>query len=243
MIGRDGGIYDDKVILFGGGFLLSGYNDDFLWVNSVASFSRIQDYLPGSVGSYRFDPKNIIYVIKSDDPPFSESWQNYRYAVMIGAPFYDGDFDNIYDPVDKNNNGMWDEDEDAPEILGDVSTWCVFNDGVNPVLRTFNDVYPLGIEIQQTAFSFNLNENNLPDEKIYVRYRIINRGTINEVLDSVIFSFYLDPDIGDYYRDLIACDTLLNLGYAYSLGDTIFGINPPASGIALVQGPPVYVPR
>ena len=99
----------------------------------------------------------------------------------------------------------------------------------------------MGIEIQQTVFSFNLNENNLPDEKIYVRYRIINRGNVNSVLDSVIFSFYLDPDIGDYSNDLIACDTLLNLGYAYSYGDSEFGINPPATGIALVQGPPVYI--
>ena len=187
--------------------------------------------------------KILLYVIKSDDPPFGESWQNYKYAVMIGAPFYDGDFDSKYIPVDKNNNGMWDEDEDAPEMLGDVTTWCVFNDGVDPALRGLNDVYPLGIEIQQTVFSFNLNENNLPDEKIYVRYRIINRGTVNEVLDSVIFSFYLDPDIGYYLNDLIACDTLLNLGYAYSYGDSEFGINPPSSGIALVQGPPVYVPN
>jgi hypothetical protein len=238
--GIDMGRYDESLILFSGGFVLSGYDDDFLWVNGVFSASRFQDYLPGYVGSNRYDPKNNIYVINSEDLPFSESWQNYRYAVMIGAPFYDGDFDGEYIPVDKNNNGIWDEDEDAPEMLGDITAWCVFNDGVDPALRRLNDVYPLGIEIHQTVFSFNLNENNLPDEKIYVRYRIINRGTISSILDSVIFSFYIDPDIGEYYNDLSGCDTLINLGYSYSRGDTIFGINPPATGVALLQGPPVY---
>ena len=240
--GQRNGRYDDNTILFSGGFLLSGYDNDFLWANLVYSASRAQDYLPGPVGSVPEDPKNNIYIVKASDPPFSQSWQDYRYAAMIGAPFYDGDFDGIYNPIDKNGNGIWDEDEDAPEILGDITAWCVFNDGVDPALRRLNDVYPLGIEIQQTVFSFNLNENNLPDEKIYVRYRIINRGTINEILDSVIFTFWLDPDIGDYMNDLVGCDTLINLGYAYSNIDPAFGVNPPATGLALIQGPPVYKP-
>lgn len=237
-----GGKYDEGHILFSGGFFLSGYSNDFLWVNGVFRPSLIQDYNPGKVGSYPQDPKNIIYVIRSDDPPFGESWQNYRYAVMNGAPFYDGDFDGIYDPVDKNNNGIWDEDEDAPEMLGDITTWCVYNDSKQKFERRLNDVYPLGIEIQQTAFSFYFDENNLPDEKIYFRYRIINRGNESTVLDSVIFSFSLDHDIGDHNNDLVACDTLLNVGYAYSREDAIYGINPPAAGVTLVQGPPVYIP-
>ena len=39
--GIDMGRYDDKVVLFSGGFILSGYDNDFLWVNSVFSASRI----------------------------------------------------------------------------------------------------------------------------------------------------------------------------------------------------------
>ena len=237
-----GGKYDEGQILFSGGFFLSGYSNDFLWVNGIFPASLIHDYNPGKVDSNNQAPINNIYLIKSDDPPFSESWQNYRYAVMDGAPFYDGDFDGIYDPVDKNNNGIWDEDEDAPEMLGDITTWCVYNDSKHKFERRFNDVYPLGIEIQQTAFSFYFNEFSLPDEKIYFRYRIINRGIESSVLDSVIFSFSLDHNIGDHNNDLLACDTLLNVGYAYSTENAIYGINPPAAGVTLVQGPPVYIP-
>ncbi len=131
----DYGTYDEKLILFSGGFALSGYDKDFLWANAVLSSVRIQDYKAGFVGSYDSDPKNSIYIIKLSDPAFGESWQNYNYAVMIGAPFYDGDFDGNYIPIDKNNNGIWDEDEDAPEMLGDVTAWCVFNDGVDTRLR------------------------------------------------------------------------------------------------------------
>lgn len=236
------GNFDNGRVLFAGGFLLSGFENGNLFSNAVISTSRINDYYPGIVGGSKEDPKNQIYIIRKDDPPFGESWQLYRYATLLNAPFYDGDFDGVYNPVDKNYNGLWDENEDAPEILGDVTTWCVFNDAVPSYLRRYGS-NPVGIEIQQSVFSFDKNENNQPDEKIYVRYRIINRGTLSEILDSVIFSFYIDPDIGaEYFNDYMATDTTLNLVYSYSGSETDFGINPPASGVAILQGPPVFIP-
>ncbi|MDP2362861.1 MAG: hypothetical protein Q8M94_03725, partial [Ignavibacteria bacterium] len=76
---------------------------------------------------------------------------------MIGADFYDGHMDGIYDPVDLNGNGIWDLNEDRPDILGDVTAWCVYNDGVPKELRRFNTIDPLGIEIHQTAFAWGEN--------------------------------------------------------------------------------------
>jgi hypothetical protein len=234
--------FDDGRVLFSGGFLLSGYENQNLFTNAVFSASRINDYYPGIVGGSKEDPKNQIYIVRKDDAPFGDSWQLYKYATLLNAPFYDGDFDGVYNPVDKNNNGVWDEDEDAPEILGDITTWCVFNDAVPSHLRRFG-MNPMGIEIQQSVFSFDKNENNQPDEKIYVRYRIINRGSVSEILDSVIFSFFIDPDIGtEYINDYMATDTTLNLVYSYSGSETNFGNNPPASGVAILQGPPVFIP-
>ncbi len=235
------GHFDGEMILFSGGFLLTGYDNGSIFESVVFTSNRLGDYLPGIAGGSSEDPKNQIYIIKANDPPFGESWQLYRYATLLNAPFYDGDFDGIYNPVDKNKNGVWDEDEDAPEILGDVTAWCVFNDAVPSYLRR-TLMKPMGIEIQQSIFSFDKNENNQPDEKIYIRYRIINRGTVNEVLDSVLFSFFVDNDIGDYENDYLATDTTLNLVYAYSRHESNYGINPPASGIALLQGPPVFIP-
>lgn len=234
--------FDDGRVLFSGGFLLSGFENQNLFTNAVFSASRINDYFPGIVGGSKEDPKNQIYIVRKDDAPFGDSWQLYKYATLLNAPFYDGDFDGVYNPVDKNNNGVWDEDEDAPEILGDITTWCVFNDAVPSHLRRY-ETNPVGIEIQQSVFSFDKNENNQPDEKIYVRYRIINRGTVSDILDSVIFSFFIDPDIGtESINDYMATDTTLNLVYSYSGSETDFGNNPPASGVALLQGPPVFIP-
>jgi hypothetical protein len=236
------GKFDNSLVLYSGGFLLSGLENGNLFTNAVFSASRIYDFYPGIVGGSKEDPKNQIYIIRKDDPPFSDSWRLYKYATLLNAPFYDGDFDGLYNPIDKNNNGIWDENEDAPEMLGDVTTWCVFNDAVPLSLRRFTS-NPLGIEIQQSIFSFDRNELNQSDQKFYIRYRITNRGTVREVLDSVLFSFFADVDVGfNPNNDYLATDTTLNLVYSYSGSETDFGSNPPASGVAILQGPPVFIP-
>src|SRR5690606_15147171 len=120
------GKYNDIGFLFSGGFFLSGYAGDSLWASGVASASLVLDYQPGPVGSDPSAPENVIYVVAADDPPFGPSWQNWIQAVELGADFYDGDGDGIYNPVDKNLNGVWDPDEDKPDIIGDFTAWCVF---------------------------------------------------------------------------------------------------------------------
>ena len=233
-----GGRLDDKIFLFSGGFMLSGYNGSFLWANGVATASRIHDYQAGVVGSNPADPKNKLYVVKKTDIPFGTSWQNWRDAVSLGAYFYDGDNDGIYNPVDKNGNGLWDPDEDMPDILGDETIWCVYNDGVPANQRRFSDVPPQGIEIRQTVFASNKPQL---DNTIFIRYSILNKGTVTNVLDSVYFSVWTDPDIGDYTNDLSGSDTLLYSGYTYNNGsDYDYGSNPPAFFTTLLQGPWIY---
>ena len=36
---------------------------------------------------------------------------------------------DIYDPIDLNGNNQWDPNEDKPDIIGDKTAWCVYNDG------------------------------------------------------------------------------------------------------------------
>ena len=131
------GKYDGGGILFSAGFYLSGYVNGNLFANGVASSSLVEDYQPGKVSSSPDDPNNIIYVIRKSDPPFSYSWRKWKEAVMLGADFYDGDKDGIYNPVDKNWNGTWDTFEDMPLLLGDEIVWCVYNDGVPANERRF----------------------------------------------------------------------------------------------------------
>ncbi|NUN09302.1 MAG: T9SS type A sorting domain-containing protein [Ignavibacteriaceae bacterium] len=235
-----GGKYDNSVFLFSSGFFLSGLAGINDWANGVMSASRIQDYSTGPVREY--PGFNSIFIVKASDAPFSKSWQDWRYAVADGASFYDGNGDAIYNPVDLNNNSVWDTNEDRPDLIGDFTAWCVFNDGIPSGLRRFSNVDPMGIEIQQTIFGWSAPGTPLSNS-MFVRYSLINKSGSYEKFDSVYFSFASDPDLGDYADDLVGSDSLLNLGYVYNSGpDDVFGNNCPAFGIAVLQGPPAYIP-
>ncbi|GMU95273.1 T9SS type A sorting domain-containing protein [Ignavibacterium album] len=239
------GLFDEKSFLFSGGFFMAGKNQNNWWANGVASALRIADYLPGLPG-YPNDPRNIIYLVKASDPPFGESWQNWSNAVLLGADFYDGNNDGIYSPVDLNQNGQWDTNEDKPDLLGDITLWCTYNDSKPSMLRRFDNVEPQGIIIQQTIFGIKPASSHPADNMFFVRYRIINNNSVSSQFDSVYFGIWMDPDIGQplgYLDDLAASDTLLKSGYAYNDGDdSDWGINPPAVATTLLQGPVVYIP-
>ncbi len=234
-----GGRFEDIVFLFSGGFFLSGVTNGTMWGNGVQSASRINDYQPGKVGSHPGLPENSIYVLNNSDQHFGESWQKWRDAVDLGADFYDGDGDGIYNPVDKNGNGIWDPDEDRPDLIGNVTAWSVINDGVLADQRRF-DVDPQGVEIHQTFFAFGNTEYSLVNT-FFIRYRIFNKS--GNDWDSLYFAIAVDPDLGNYTDDLTGCDSLSNSGFFYNDGpDAIFGTDPPAFFTTLLQGPKVYIP-
>lgn len=236
-----GGFYDGKLILFSAGFVLSGYTDDLLWANGVFSASRVQDYQPGPVGSDKDDARHKIYVLRSTDFPFGDTWQAWKDAVTLGADFYDGDGDGIYNPVDRNGDGKWNADEDRPDLIGDITAWCVYNDGVPRALRRLTDVEPQGIEIHQTVFGFASRENI--GNMLFVRYRLVNKGTKADRLDSVYFSVITDSDLGDYYDDLTGCDSTVDAGYVYNkTPDAVYGLNAPVFLTNYLQGPAAYIP-
>ncbi len=242
--GGAGGKYNNIVFLFSGGFYLSGYTGNTLWANGVSSSSLVRDYQPGIVGSDPNLPQNKIYVVSADDPPFGELWQNWSNAVALGADFYDGDGDGIYNPVYLNINGIWDPNEDKPDILGDITAWCVYNDGVPASLRRWQSE-PKGIEIQQTVFAYKDSHPLFSNTQntIFVRYRIFNKGTVSQKLDSVFFSYYDDYDIGDYSDDHTGCDTLLYGGFVYNDGtEQLYGTNPPAAFTHFNQFPHIFIP-
>lgn len=227
-----GGKFDESVFLFSSGFFLSGFENGKAFSNTVSEASI--DYQPGKVGSNPLDSLNNIYVVKNIDPPFSTSWQKWKDAVSLGADFYDGDADGIYNPKDKNFNGTWDLNEDMPPLIGDEIAWCIYNDGVPASLRRYG-VEPIGIEIQQTLFaSNNLDLKNV----IFIKYKITNTGLVDDVLDSVFFSSWDDTDIGEPINDLGGCDTMLNSVFTYNFNDdSFYGTNPPAVFTTVLQGP------
>ncbi|MCB9208054.1 MAG: exo-alpha-sialidase [Ignavibacteriales bacterium] len=136
----DGGKFDESTFLFSGGFVLSGLNNGDIWANGMTSASRMEDYIPGKIGLENEQYDKVIYVVKSFDKPFGDSWHYWINAVKAGAEFYDGDGNGLYEPIDLNNNGIWDTNEDKPLIMGDLTAWCVYNDGVPAPLRKYNDI-------------------------------------------------------------------------------------------------------
>ncbi len=175
VIGGTGGKFAGHVFLFSGGFQLAGYANDTLWANGVASASLMKDYLPGTINNDPSDPKNIIYVVKKTDSDFGQSWQSWIDAVSLGADFYDGNNDGVYNPTDLNGNNIWDTSEDKPALIGDEMTWCVYNDEVPADDRRFTTVTPKGIEIQQTVAAYASVQAPLGNT-IFIRYRLINTG-------------------------------------------------------------------
>ncbi len=245
-LGGEGGV----VFLFSSGFYFSGYTDknsdgqlqnNEMWGNGVLSASRIEDYQPGPVGSNRGDAKNLVYSVRAQDQPFGTSWQEWTDAVSIGADFYDGDGDGVYNPVDKNGNNKWDVNEDRPDLIGDVTAWTVYNDGVATALRRFT-VEPQGVEIHQTTFGFQVTTGAVSN-MMFVRYRLHNTGTVADTFYNCYFSAAADPDLGDANDDLVGCDIGLSAGYVYAGGpDSEFGSNPPSFLMDFFQGPVVYIP-
>ena len=209
--------------LFQGGIAVSGIVNGQLRVSWMAKSSLIDEFQPGPWGSDPNDPENIFYTVTSNDDFGSQAYIDWANAVMLGADFYDLNGDGFYDP-----------NVDRPVIIGDKTVWCIYNDGVNMTDRELGTP-PLGITVQQ--YSWGFDSQKAPDGDIlYFKYRIINSGV--EDVDSVYFSVWEDPDIGNYSDDLIGCDTTLYLGYVYNDGDdNVYGPNPPAFGIDLLQTP------
>jgi len=73
---------------------------------------------------------------------------------------------------------------------------------------------------------------------IFIRYSILNTGTVAEVMDSVYFGIWDDGDLGDATNDVVGCDTLCNSAFYYETEpDYQYGENPPAFFSTFLQGP------
>ena len=244
LLDGQGGLYNNIEFLYSGGFWLSGYNGDSLWANAQATASQMENYIPGKVGSDPNDPLNKVYVVDKDDPPFGTSWQEWIDAVQLGADFYDGDNDGVYNPIDLNVNNIWDPNEDRPDIIGDRIAWCVYND----VNTSTNNTKPFGnhtqgIEIQQSVFGYRTESSTQLNDVIFIRYKIINSGLQNAVLDSVYFTAWADADLGiESADDLVGCDTMINSGYVYNSQLDPYYNQDPTYFINLLQGAPNYIP-
>ncbi len=139
------------------------------------------------------------------------------------APFIDVNHNNKYEPFLG----------DYPFIKGDICTFTIMNDDIT---HTESNGLPLRFQLQRMAYEFETN--NAVNNTLFVDYSIINKSGIK--YDSVIFSSWVDFDLGNYADDYIGTDTLRNMIYAFN-GDSIddgikgYGSTPPAQACVFIN--------
>lgn len=193
---------------------------------AIAEYSS--EYIPGPIalGVDINDPRWKVYKISTGD----NALNNPDYAnwpVEDGAPW-----------TDVNSNGIWESGIDIPELKGNQTVWCVFNDDDPNFIHRINP-QPLGVEVQLTGFAYN--QAGVLGNTIFYKWKIINKGGKN--INNAYVTVWSDDDLGNSTNDLTGCDTTLGLGYTYNNGsDAIYGSVPPAVGFDFFQGPIVPSP-
>lgn len=163
-----------------------------------------------------------------------------------GAPYNERNGIPGYQP---DSTGLGNAGKDEPGLgNADQVIWFVGND-LNPaVTRRLFGSPPIGLEMQVTLWAYN----HIPglENTVFERYRLIYKGTSTSPptsrIDSMYFSKWVDPDIGDFSDDLAGSSPDRNLGYAYNSGPVDnqyirYSLPPPAAGYVLLEGP--RVPR
>ncbi|RCK77476.1 MAG: putative lipoprotein [Ignavibacteriae bacterium] len=193
---------------------------------AVAEYSY--EYIAGPIGvgiNPADDRWKMYKISRGDNAENNPDYANW--PVEDGAPW-----------VDVNGNGVWDPGIDTPELLGDQTVWCVFNDN-DPAVHTNMLTPPLGIEVQLTAFAYA--RSDALGNTIFYKWKIINKG--GKTLKDAYITIWTDIDLGDSGDDYDGCDTTLGLGYTYNYDavDGVYGV-PPATGFDFFQGPIVPSP-
>lgn len=201
-------------------------------------------------------PKNRVYRVRPDIPPgnttadvsaelgdidgtaqqiydqYHKDWLEWPW--QDGAPFTYGT-----DPITKKQRqapSPYDPALDIPGVNGaDQTVWYVANDMFYPAWIWGGS---MGMEMHQTFWTYS--RTGALGSIIFRRSILINKGT--QVLDSLYFGLFVDPDIGDATDDLVGCDTTRSLSFAYNARDVDAGyapLPPPAVGFDLFQGPVV----
>jgi len=204
----------DKTVVYSSGLVMGGKIDNQIRT-AVALYDT--EFVPGNM-------------IGNDPAPDNESFKVYKIDASSGPgdPDYDNWPSSMGAPVDEMGN---------PLLIGDQTLWAVYNDaGEHDYFGYGGGTDPLGIEVQQTVWASNdAGEENV----VYLQYKLYNRGS--NAIDSFYFGFTADPDIGFAGNDLVGCDSLDNIFYAYNgnSSDAVYGSVPPAWGGKVVYGPVV----
>jgi hypothetical protein len=189
------------------------------------------EYSPGycvNGNFFRNDYFKIYKVSKSDNALSSWDWLHWGEMVPFGAPFIDVNLNGIYEPA-IDTPGVKNAKETIFYCMTDADFWYH-----NSAEGFGGGTQPLGAEVHMTAWAYD--SPGLKDVQ-FISFDIINKST--NVWNAVKTAIISDPDLGFAVDDYIGCDTTLKLGFCYNADnyDDVYGINPPAVGIAILRSP------
>jgi hypothetical protein len=149
-----------------------------------------------------------------------------EWPAEAGAPFFDVDGDGAYSL----------EAGDRPKVWGHQTAWWVMNDAAGPHMTTLSE--PIGLAVRATAFAA-ATTGPLAYTTFY-RYELEYRG--EAPIDSTYFTFWCDPDLGNFNDDYIGSDTTRHLTFVYNADDEDetsagYGAAPPAQGVRYLETP------
>lgn len=204
----------------------------------AARIYRIRrDYQTVSDEELRFDAAEQFYngdisqVTQGDidgiRAQYATDWS--EWPVDWGAPFYDRNGNGLYEPAQGETPGLANADQAA---------WFVCNDLNEGAVASLFGSPSIGLELQVTVWGYNLPNSPLR-QAVFKRYRLLNKSGF--AIDSMFIGQWSDLDIGGYTDDFAGCDTLLDLGYAYSAYPIDydfdqFDLPPSAAGYILLRG-------
>ena len=163
---------------------------------------------------------------------YALDWQ--EWPTDRGAPYYDNNFNGIYEPLLGEEPGL----QNADQVI-----WLVCNDLDPSQTHFLNGSPPIGLELQVTVWGYKVG--GALGQTIFRRYRLINKSGV--AIDSMFVTQFSDVDLGSFGDDLCGCDSVMNQAYAYNGYPSDqwfipFNLPPPAIGYCLLQGPVVPSP-
>lgn len=128
------------------------------------------------------------------------------------APFYDRNYDGIYDP----------KDGDFPLagsqlIIPEKIFWTVFNGAGGNETHQASGGDKFKVEVQLTGWGIECEDNPWVEDILFTEYKIINRDFVD--YDSLFASVWVDFDLGCNEDDFVGSNVASNSFYAYNADD------------------------
>ncbi len=192
-----------------------------LWLSGVVgpdTLMAIANY------AYEYAPGYI----DSNGDPHGENDSAYRIYKIVKGDTASSDYNGW--PVEQ---GAYLDSNNKPFLPGMQTLFHCMSDGY----PYHNFTEPMKAQVQVTSWCYNSAADPVISNTVFSEYKIINKNSLQ--WHNAVISVWSDQCSIEFVS--IACDTNLNLGYAYCQPNSYqFENNPPAFGFLVLQGPAKY---